>query len=180
MRLLKEVLKSASDQSKENNEGIEITGPLGDAYTKALNIVFAKRKEGEAADGAALESQANDAIMQSDFIKLASGIDTANEKNNSTKIYGVSASDVQNEDVVEFATVLADPQVDPNNVILVLDATKMAYSPKNPNNITEYFINPGLIEENISNELSPVMESIARRLGCKVTNSLEGALKLLR
>lgn len=51
------------ERGSENTDTIKMTGPLSEVYTKALQVVYAKTEK-ESGLVAAIESQANDAIMQ--------------------------------------------------------------------------------------------------------------------
>lgn len=61
------------DDPENNQDSLVITGPLSDIYTKALLVVHGRKQ-----DTKALESQANDAIMQ---INIINDLEKAKDSN---------------------------------------------------------------------------------------------------
>ncbi len=126
----------ASEGSPEK-ELIALKGPLGVQFAEALARVYDKRasdREDEAqteeaqaaAQGEALatatESQANDAL---NLQELASNIQVMSEgeaPDNSTTVYGVAATDVKPEDIVEVSQEIDNWANDISDFVVVMDA----------------------------------------------------------
>lgn len=179
MNLLRRALSSDGmvEDPQEEQPAIELKGPLGEVYTKALNIAFAKPDE--ATGRPVLESQANDALMQSNLVKIATQLDTFDQSNPNTTIYGVSKSEVAQDDVVEVAKQLASTETKPEDFILVVDATKMASNPEDLNSLDEYVVDTIVDPQIEGTEFAPVLESMVIAYGGKVVYSLEEAFGAL-
>jgi hypothetical protein len=104
---------------------VELKGPLAIQLQEALAKVYDKhaddRKEDEFQKEAevAVESQANDALMQQELIDNIRIMSEGEESDNSTTVYGVDAADVKPEDIVEVDQASG---VDKKNLVVVMVA----------------------------------------------------------
>lgn len=111
------------DTSKNSNKErvLEISGPLSEVYTKALNVVFDKESKLTIRDNpdssSGMESQANDAIMNNRLI----GYLPITRKTNNTQILITPIADIEDED--EFVNNILDKSYD----IVVIDSANTGY-----------------------------------------------------
>ena len=111
------------DTSKNSNKErvLEISGPLSEVYTKALNVVFDKESKLTIRDNpdssSGMESQANDAIMNNRLI----GYLPITRKTNNTQILITPIADIEDED--EFVNNILDKSYD----IVVIDYANTGY-----------------------------------------------------
>ncbi len=106
---------------KTNGERVlEISGPLSEVYTKALNVVFDKESKltiRDNPDTTSMESQANDAIMNSRLM----GYLPITRKTDNTQILITPIADIEDED--EFVNNILDKSYD----IVVIDSANTGY-----------------------------------------------------
>ena len=115
-------LVNKKDTNKQTNDEtvLEISGPLSEVYTKALNVVFDKENKmtiRSNPDTTGMESQANDAIMQG---KLFSYLSNTNNQDK-TKVFITPLVDIEDEE--EFVNNVLDKAYD----VIVIDAANTGY-----------------------------------------------------
>jgi len=154
-------LRRALEEAEANSQPIQLKGPLGNAFTDALNQEYSKTepaKEGE--DKPALESQQ----MDHSALSRVAALLTTPEKPQTTSalnIYGVSQTEMTDDDIVNVATDMASLNPDDRDsyVIVVQEAP-----------------DTGELETHVK-ELNGAMESMARAFGVKTYPSLEAFAK---
>lgn len=151
--LLRRALESAEPEQEQT---IEIKGPLSEVYTEALNAAYAKVQTGE--DSPALESQAIDAMVAQSLARYTNP--QPHEAANVT-IYGVSSADAVPQDIVNVTTELADKPAE-NEFVLIIDATQPSSNSETSGAPAERFV-----------EVGTALESICAAFGCKVYRSLK-------
>ncbi len=191
------------NQPNNTESAVIMTGPLGQVYTQALAIAFAKQSadhtaaasEGtqtvtevqEGAAAPAMESQANDAIIAAGAITAVTGSEAEVIDNPEALIYGVSAQHIDEKTVTDVATQMSQFELDkPEEFIVVVDATDMAQQAdagvdqtQNAQNANEYLTQP-VNDANLEKaELLPVLESMVVRMGGRVVYSLSAAMECI-
>lgn len=152
----------AQEPEGEKDHFIVMKGPLSTLYTEALMKVYAKDKAPEGEETVSTESMANDALMMqalaSDFGGQPDGGDGSG---GATTVYGVSASDVNEDDFVNISKELAGP----DKLVLIIDGTGPG-----PNS-SEDSIPAERVEE--LSDMTDAMEKFVARAGGRVYHSLE-------
>ena len=186
-----------NDGNQPNNEqsSVVMSGPLGQVYTQALAIAFAKPAPEAAVEGdiqqtvteVALESQANDAIMAASAINAVTGAEADALEDPEALIYGVSAQHLDEATVTDVATQMSQFELDqPEEFIVVIDATDMAQDvvagvdqSEHVQNAEEYLTQPVNDANLEKSELIPVLESMVVAMGGRVVYSLRQALECI-
>lgn len=179
------------NQPNNTEAAVVMTGPLGQVYTQALAIAFAKpevNERVETTDVTAMESQANDAIMAAGAIHAVTGADADVIDNPEALIYGVSAQKLDEQTVIDVAKQMAEFELEqPEEFIVVVDATDMAQNADNQvndpteqlDNAATYLTQP-VNDANLEKvELLPVLESMVVAMGGRVVYSLKQALECI-
>lgn len=159
MRQLGQHLRRALEDANAQ-QPITLKGPLANAITDALNQEYSKTKPEDGEDKPALESQQmeNEALS-----RVASLLTTPEEAINVSplRIYGVSQTDIHDEDIVNVATDMASLSPDDRDSYVIV----VQESPET-----------GELETK-AKELSGAMESMARAFGVKIFPSMEAFAK---
>jgi len=182
MRLMRLVLEGINDPETLRDKTVVMDGPLGEVFTKALAVAYAKTpldqnpNAGEAI--VAVESQVNDSIMQEAVIRTLSKSDVTDTNKPGTTIYGVCKEKVGPQDIINVATKISALQENTQRdfdeqYILVIDATK----PQQDTGETHTEIVD--LNKAEQNNVATALETMAIAFGVKVTHSLEEALSLL-
>lgn len=182
------------NQPNNQEATVVMSGPLGQAYTQALAVAFAKPTTDELAEGktttavseVAMESQANDAIMAAGAINAITGDEANAIEDPQALIYGVSAANLDEKAVVDIASEISQFELDsPEEFIVVVDATDMAQQAdagsvdqtEQSENADQYLTQP-VNEANLEKaNLLPVLESMVTAMGGRVVYSLKQALE---
>lgn len=103
---------------------VQLTGPLANSYTEALNIAFSKDQPIEVEDAISHESFAS----QQGHLAAISGMfqeTEADPESNTTTImvYAVGASGVNSTDVKNISSMLANGESKPNDQFVVITDT---------------------------------------------------------
>ena len=190
---------AAADQTRPTETTVIMTGPLSQAYTQALAITFAKPVIEEKEPGTettALESQANDAIMEAGALKVVTGSEADTIQNPDALIYGVSAQQLGDDTIVDVAKRISEFELQqPEEFIVVIDATEMASITDNKaTDLTEssgvsntYQASASTGEPStdtkddvvVSTSNLPVLESLVVGMGGRVVYSLKQALECI-
>lgn len=150
---MRNFLRAALEDDKPDERPVIVTGPLSDAFTQALQQSLAKNEDGQQA---ALESQSQD----DDALRsLANYFAPETDVDNSVTIYGVSRTEVEDENIVEISQELAETSAEQrDNFVVVIDGT----------------VNDGANGEGSDTEQKIMaIESLVKAYGCKVYPSLE-------
>jgi hypothetical protein len=151
-------------------ELVELKGPLSLQFAEALAQLYNKRKSDheedtqEEASSTALESQANDALMLQELADNIRILNQDEESDNSTTIYGVDATDVKPEDVVEVSQDLAQfGEEETPDYVVVMNADLPSVDGQGgvANAVPEV------------NQFGKALEAMCERRGVKVYYSLE-------
>lgn len=182
------------NQPNNQEATVVMTGPLGQAYTQALAVAFAKPTADQLAEGetsqavseVAMESQANDAIMAAGAINAVTGAEADAVEDPQALIYGVSAAQLDEKTIVDIASEISQFELDaPEEFVVVVDATDMAQQAdagsvdqaEQVQNADQYLTQP-VNEANLDKaELLPVLESMVVAMGGRVVYSLKRALE---
>jgi hypothetical protein len=106
----------------QSDDRVIMKGPLADAYTDALNIVYAKTRPGNTGGGEiANESAANDELMMRELAEAVLDTVDAKAEEHPATLYGVSANAVSESDIVNINKELYEQPE--GQVVLVMDAT---------------------------------------------------------
>lgn len=146
------------DDGSENDgkdNFIVMKGPLSSLYTEALMKEYAKDKTPE---GIAVESQANDALTGLATAYASQGEDLTDDTGGATTVYGVSSSEVSEDDVVNISKELTGP----DKVVLIIDGVKPG-----PNSADD------TVPVERAEYLSDAMECFVKANGGEVFASLE-------
>jgi len=163
---------------EDKSDDIKLEGPLSNVYFQALNSVYNKddpnpdhinitlsnHAEGNATDvRAATETQQVDATIANRALQaLISKKVTYAAPPAGTTLYGASACDINDGDIVEVVKKSGEK----HNFVLVID-----YSDPNEEDPTKE------IDINDQSELSAVLESMAVRMNIPVFRNLQSALE---
>lgn len=172
------------NQPNNTDATVIMSGPLGQVYTQALAVAFAKTEPAEPTPtqqpDVALESQANDAIMAETAFKTVIEEEAEAIENPDALIYGVSAAKVEPSTIVEVATQMSQFEIDqPEEFIVVVDATDMSINPTENTGTEEYLSQPVNDANLAKSELLPVLESMVASMGGRVVYSLKEALECI-
>lgn len=128
-----EVNKETLDDSTDDKSMILLAGPLSLLYTKALNLVYAHKKEEAIAEAVASESEVNDAFMEASEFKDFENENDPNQNDyiNSTYVYVTDTASINSVDTTnsvspginkafESISKLVDKKIF-KNVIVVLE-----------------------------------------------------------
>lgn len=157
-------LRRALEDASIQDEPVVIKGPLSDEFTKSLNEVYAKPKEG-GEDNVSTESQANDAIAMQALAKAISDQIDPQADNTPPTVFAVAASDVTDQDVLALTQDMINQDPDRGlDYAIVLDTTTPEVQAGTGEESTQFLeINP----------LATAIESIAAAHGIPVFTSLE-------
>lgn len=183
------------NQPNNTEATVVMSGPLGQAYTQALAIAFAKPEvtgQEEAVstvtEATAMESQANDAIMTASAINAVTGSEADTIENPEALIYGVSAQQIDEQTIVDVATQMSEFELEqPEEFVVVVDATDMAQKadlkaedPTQQIENADVYLTQPVNDANLEKvELLPVLESLVVRMGGRVVYSLKQALECI-
>lgn len=144
----------------EDDQFIVMKGPLSMLYTEALAKVYAKDKlpDGETV---ATESMANDALMMQALAQDYGTQDSNDGSGGATTVYGVSASDVNEDDFVNISKELTGP----DKMVLIIDGT--GAGPNSP----EDSVPQERVEE--LSDMTGALETFVTKVGGRVYHSLE-------
>ncbi len=124
------LLRAALESETSNAQTIAMQGPLGAAYTQALNQYLSKEAPPQGAEDTnsepdedvnipALETQAMDAML---LARVAQAVQPVEQPASVLTVYGVSEKEVTAEDVVEVAKLVgADENESAGEVALIID-----------------------------------------------------------
>jgi hypothetical protein len=164
MRKLNEHLRQALEEAKADSQPIAFKGPLGQAFTDALNQEYVKTDPEETKDGEeskpALESQQ---LQHNELAKIAALLTNGEtpEKQGALYVYGVSQTDMTEDDIVNVAQdVAALSPAERENYVVIVQETP----------------DTGEIETTVK-ELSGAMEAFTKALKVKTYPSLEAFAK---
>ncbi|SAK59460.1 hypothetical protein AWB81_01849 [Caballeronia arationis] len=151
-------------QGASDKEMLELKGPLSEVFSQALAQAYARPTSNDPPEGGvATESQANDALAIAQLVNDVEMAGAATPSDgNSTVVYGVAASDVKPENIVEVSKDLADRDLDEAEFVLVMDATNPSVNGDDS----------GVPTERIE-YLGKALEALAEAYGVKVYPSLE-------
>ena len=163
MNILRRAIEAEKVEDKQEIN-IVCAGPLAEAYTKVLDVLYDK----ESPSAVAAESQSQDSTLIKHLINANSGVNFQIPQEQ-TQIYGVIKPEVSEDDIINVATYLATPG-NSDNFILVVDATD-----------PEILLGEKKVEETVVDvspgSLGTVLESLGKQYGVRVYNKFSDALE---
>jgi hypothetical protein len=158
--MAKSFLRLALQDIADKGKPIVLSGPLSNVFTQVLNETYANKEPEDGENNPAMESQALDVAAMKQLAAMISAEPAPDS--DAIKIYGVSADEVENKDIVAVSQELAQtPLEQRDNFVVIINDTGEQIESLNDSPKEQ----PTL--------LATAMESLARAYGVRVYPSLE-------